>query len=56
VSDPGAIVNVPQGGVITCPAHGSQFNPGTGAVEQGPASTGLTPVAVKIAGQNVVLA
>jgi thiosulfate dehydrogenase [quinone] large subunit len=32
--------------VIVCPCHGSQFNAATGAVEVGPASTGLNPVTV----------
>ena len=31
----------PSAKVIICPCHGSQFNAGTGAVEVGPASTGL---------------
>ena len=32
--------------VIACPCHGSQFNASTGAVEVGPASTGLKKLAV----------
>jgi thiosulfate dehydrogenase [quinone] large subunit len=32
--------------VIVCPCHGSQFNAATGAVESGPASTGLTPITI----------
>lgn len=32
--------------VIICPCHGSLFNAATGAVEQGPASTGLRPITV----------
>ena len=32
--------------VITCPCHGSQFNAATGAVEVGPATTGLTKLAI----------
>jgi cytochrome b6-f complex iron-sulfur subunit len=52
----GATVNPPQGGIITCPAHGSQFNPATGAVVHGPAATGLTAVAVRVAGQDVLIA
>ena len=31
----------PSAKVIICPCHGSQFNAGTGAVEVGPAATGL---------------
>jgi thiosulfate dehydrogenase (quinone) large subunit len=32
--------------VISCPCHGSQFNAATGAVEVGPATTGLKPITV----------
>jgi thiosulfate dehydrogenase [quinone] large subunit len=33
-------------GLIFCPCHGSQFNAATGAVEVGPAATGLTPITI----------
>jgi thiosulfate dehydrogenase [quinone] large subunit len=36
--------------LIVCPCHGSEFNPGTGAVEAGPAPTGLTPIQVTESG------
>ncbi|HEY2639655.1 MAG TPA: Rieske 2Fe-2S domain-containing protein [Streptosporangiaceae bacterium] len=32
--------------VIVCPCHGSQFNAATGAVETGPAATGLNPITI----------
>jgi thiosulfate dehydrogenase [quinone] large subunit len=32
--------------VIICPCHGSQFNAATGAVEVGPAVTGLNPITI----------
>ena len=32
--------------VIICPCHGSQFNAATGAVESGPAATGLNPITI----------
>jgi thiosulfate dehydrogenase [quinone] large subunit len=32
--------------VIRCPCHGSQFNATTGAVEIGPAATGLRPITI----------
>ncbi len=32
--------------LIVCPCHGSEFNPRTGAVVQGPATRGLTPLTV----------
>jgi thiosulfate dehydrogenase [quinone] large subunit len=36
----------PTAKVILCPCHGSQFNAGTGAVEVGPAATGLNRLAI----------
>jgi thiosulfate dehydrogenase [quinone] large subunit len=33
-------------GQIVCPCHGSQFNAATGAVESGPAATGLKPITI----------
>jgi thiosulfate dehydrogenase [quinone] large subunit len=36
--------------LIVCPCHGSEFNPGTGAVESGPAPAGLTPIQVSESG------
>jgi cytochrome b6-f complex iron-sulfur subunit len=52
----GATVGVPSGGTITCPAHGSQFAAADGAVKKGPAAAGLRAVAVKVDGDQVVLA
>ena len=52
----GVTVNPPVNGVVVCPAHGSRFDPASGAVEQGPAAKGLTPVAVSVSGTQVVLA
>ncbi len=37
----------PAAKLMVCPCHGSRFNPTTGAVLQGPATTGLTPIKVK---------
>ena len=36
----------PTAQVIVCPCHGSQFNASTGAVEVGPAATGLKRLAI----------
>jgi thiosulfate dehydrogenase [quinone] large subunit len=36
----------PAAKVIACPCHGSQFNAATGAVEVGPATAGLTKLAI----------
>ncbi len=38
--------------IIACPCHGSQFNAGTGAVEVGPATRGLTKLAVAEGGNG----
>ncbi|WP_233157461.1 MULTISPECIES: Rieske (2Fe-2S) protein [Amycolatopsis] len=46
----------PEGDAIKCPLHGSEFDTLTGALEKGPAETGLTPIPVKVEGQNVVTA
>jgi Rieske Fe-S protein len=39
-----------------CPCHGSRFAAATGAVLNGPASTPLPKIAVKISGDSVVIA
>lgn len=52
----GNTVDPPVSDVITCPAHGSQFNAANGDVERGPAQTPLASVKVKVVGANVVLA
>ncbi|HEV2780818.1 MAG TPA: Rieske (2Fe-2S) protein [Actinophytocola sp.] len=52
----GTTVDPPQGGTITCPNHGSQFDGATGAVKKGPAETDLAEVQVKVEGGSVVLA
>lgn len=52
----GTPVDPPEGGTITCPNHGSQFDASTGALKRGPATVGLKEVSVKVEGTNVVLA
>jgi Rieske Fe-S protein len=52
----GSLVNPPAGGVITCPLHGSTFDVSSGAVRRGPATSGLTEVAVAVSGPDLVLA
>ncbi|MFC0107115.1 Rieske (2Fe-2S) protein [Kibdelosporangium aridum] len=52
----GVTVSAPSGSTITCPGHGSVFNASNGDVQKGPATTGLTPVAVKINGDSIVTA
>ncbi|MFI6100054.1 Rieske (2Fe-2S) protein [Lentzea sp. NPDC051213] len=52
----GSMVNPPAAGVITCPLHGSAFDPVSGAVRKGPATSGLTEVAIARSGEDLVLA
>jgi cytochrome b6-f complex iron-sulfur subunit len=46
----------PKGAVLHCPCHGSQFQPGTGAVLSGPATEPLAKVNVTVANGQVTLA
>lgn len=39
---------------IICPCHGSEFSAETGDVTRGPAMTGLTPVAIRVSGTDIV--
>lgn len=39
---------------IICPCHGSEFSAETGEVLVGPAMTGLTPVAIKVKGTEII--
>ncbi len=45
------VAYAPSAKIIACPCHGSEFNARTGAVIQGPATSGLTPIKV-IKGAN----
>jgi nitrite reductase/ring-hydroxylating ferredoxin subunit len=49
-------VNSVDNGVITCPAHGSQFNVADGSVKKGPATSGLTTKKVTVEGDSIMLA
>ncbi len=51
----GCTVRSTDGGLV-CPCHGSAFEPATGDVLEGPATSPLTPVAVEVRGDDVVLA
>jgi Rieske Fe-S protein len=43
----GCVVQYDQGnGVFVCPCHNSVFNEKTGAVENGPATSGLMPLTI----------
>src|SRR3954453_1711830 len=52
----GCDVNKIDGGVISCPCHGSQFSIEDGSVKGGPAPKGLPETPVKVDGANVVTA
>ncbi|MFG2030118.1 Rieske (2Fe-2S) protein [Streptomyces sp. NPDC048825] len=48
-------VNSVDNGVITCPAHGSQFSVTDGGVKKGPATSGLTEEKVMVDGDSIML-
>jgi Rieske Fe-S protein len=50
----GCTVRATEGGPLTCPCHGSEFDPGTGAVVHGPAQRPLAAYAVSVSGTDVV--
>ena len=52
----GVTVDAPEGGTITCPGHGSIFDATTGDMKKGPATSGLTKVAVEVSGDSIVTA
>jgi len=49
-------VNSVDNGLITCPAHGSQFSVTDGGVKKGPATTGLTEAKISVSGDSITLA
>ncbi|WP_128376992.1 Rieske (2Fe-2S) protein [Streptomyces cavernae] len=49
-------VNSVDKGVITCPAHGSQFSVTDGSVKKGPATSGLTEAKITVSGDSITLA
>ena len=52
----GTTVDPPEGGTITCPNHGSQFDATSGALKKGPAETGLTPISTRVVNGQVQFA
>jgi Rieske Fe-S protein len=50
----GCIVGDVSGGTINCPCHGSKFSIADGSVVQGPASSPLPPVSIKVQGTSIV--
>jgi nitrite reductase/ring-hydroxylating ferredoxin subunit len=52
----GTRLPAPMGGIMTCPAHGSEFKATDGSVVNGPATQPLTEIAIKVTGQDITLA
>jgi Rieske Fe-S protein len=52
----GCIVGDVSGGTINCPCHGSKFSVSNGSVVQGPATSPLPPVSIKVQGTSIVQA
>jgi Rieske Fe-S protein len=50
----GCIVNSVADGTIDCPCHGSKFSIKDGSVVNGPATSPLAPVAIKVEGVSIV--
>lgn len=51
----GCLVSKVDGGKITCPCHGSEFNAETGAVEKGPAEKGLEAKKAAVSGSTITV-
>jgi Rieske Fe-S protein len=52
----GCTVGSVAGGTINCPCHGSKFSIANGSVVNGPASSPLAPVSIKVQGTSIVQA
>jgi Rieske Fe-S protein len=52
----GCTVNSVSGGTINCPCHGSKFSIANGSVVNGPATSPLAPVSIKVQGISIVQA
>jgi len=50
----GCTVGSVSGGTINCPCHGSKFSVTNGSVVNGPASSPLAPVSIKVQGTSIV--
>ena len=50
----GCTVGTVSGGTINCPCHGSKFSAANGSVVNGPATSPLAPVSIKVQGTSIV--
>jgi Rieske Fe-S protein len=52
----GCLVGTVAGGTINCPCHGSKFSIANGSVVNGPATSPLAPVSIKVQGTSIIQA
>ena len=52
----GCIVGTVSGGTINCPCHGSKFSINNGSVVNGPATSPLAPINIKVQGTSIIQA
>ena len=52
----GCTVGTVSGGTINCPCHGSKFSVADGSVVNGPATSPLAPVSIKVQGTSILQA
>ena len=52
----GCLVATVSGGTINCPCHGSKFSIANGSVVNGPATSPLAPVSIKVQGTSIIQA
>ena len=50
----GCTVGTVSGGTINCPCHGSKFSVANGSVVNGPATSPLAPISIKVQGTSIV--
>jgi Rieske Fe-S protein len=50
----GCTVGSVSGGTINCPCHGSKFSAANGSVVNGPATSPLAPISIKVQGTSIV--